>query len=414
MSEQNTNTTVQEIETYLHSQEDTKAKKELLDLFEKCKRIPNKIERLKIAKYMAYRAYVNKAEKILSKAIKRVSNDYNDIVDKIFDKTKKLEQFKDIEEIDFSEYKPSLDELEKAKEKYQEEYTEEEKKALIQKELYIIEKSKIFNTMPIPHEILKNADREIQSKMKKFNDARQKRTRIINTMQQDYEKLIEPREESEMIDQALSNMEKLKYVLTNSEYKALEKSYIKRKKKIYRNTKEIRDIIKSKEKKTGIINYNLQEARYERMSKLGETISSATKIIEQNKVSEVEKQLEKLKASYEREKQFASVIKKLHEEEQEPDMNLEVSTLETEIHNLEETINVSKQTVQEQEEIINNAKKELLILWKIEINTTISKQEKILELQEDNRKNNQEKKEKESILKKLKKLQGKEEYILRM
>ena len=150
------------------------------------------------------------------------------------------------------------------------------------------------------------------------------------------------------------------------------------------------------------------------MFKKQNTINDATKIIEQNKVTEIEKQLEKLKISYAREKQFESVIKKLHEEAEDTDMNTEVQTLENRIKNFEETINVSKKVIKEQEEIINNAKKELLILWKIEINTTISKQEKILELAEDNKESNKGNKKKESIFEKLKKVQGKEEYILRM
>lgn len=414
MCEENTTTTAQEIKTYLCSLEDSKEKKELLSLLDECEKIPKKIERLKVTKYMAYRAYANKAEKIIAKAIKRLSNKYNNVVDKIFDKTKDFEQFENIEEIDFSEYKPELDELIKAKEEFKEEYTEEEKNDLIQKELYIIEKAKGFNTMPIPHEILKNADRDIQSKMKKFNDARKKRLKIMATMKDDYVQLIEPKAENRMLDDAILNVEKVKYILTNSEYKALSRTFAKERKKIYRNSKEIRNIIKSKEKKTGIINYNVQEARYERMNKLGNTINDATKIIEQNKVTEIEKQLEKLKISYAREKQFESVIKKLHEEAEDTDMNTEVQTLENRIKNFEETINVSKKVIKEQEEIINNAKKELLILWKIEINTTISKQEKILELAEDNKESNKGNKKKESIFEKLKKVQGKEEYILRM
>ena len=154
------------------------------------------------------------------------------------------------------------------------------------------------------------------------------------------------------------------------------------------------------------------------MDKLGNVISNASKIIEQNKVTELEKQLEKSKASYEREKQYASVIEKLHEENPDVDMNIEVKTLEKQVNNLEETINISKQVIKEQEDIINNAKNELIILWKIEINTTIFKQEKVVELAESNEKNKEKSKhiknKKSRIFEKLKKLQGKEEYILRM
>ena len=419
MSEEITKITIEDIKTYLCSLEDTEEKKELLLQIDECKRIPQKIEKLKVAKYMAYRAYTNKAEKILSKAIKRLSNRYNKIVDQIFDSAKEIEQFENIEEIDFSKYKPNSNELTEIKEKFKEEFTEEEKKALIQKELYIVEKAKAFNTMPIPYEILKNSDREIQTKMKKFNDARQKRLRIMSTMGQDYEKLIEPREDYKMVEDAILYVETIKYILRNSEYKALENSFAKRKKKIYKSSKEIRDIIKYKEKKTGIINYNIQEARYERMNKLGNTINDANKIIEQNKITEAEKQLEKLKASYEKEKQYASIIEKLHEDSSDINSGSEVEELKNKIYGLEERINISKKVIKEQEDIINNAKKELLILWKIEINSTISKQEKILELAENTEDVKKEgpkhiENKKENIFKRLKKLQGKEEYILRM
>lgn len=420
MSEEITKIAIEDIKTYLCSLEDTKEKKELLLQIDECERIPQKIEKLKVAKYMAYRAYTNKAEKILAKAIKRLGNRYNKVVDKIFDSAKDIEQFENIEEIDFSKYRPNSEELIEIKEKFKEEFTEEEKKALIQKELYIIEKEKAFNTMPIPHEILKNSDREIQTKMKKFNDARQKRLRIMSTMGQDYEKLIEPREDYKMVEDAIIYVETIKYILKNSEYKALENSFAKRKKKIYKSSKEIRDIIKYKEKKTGIINYNLQEARYERMNKLGNTISDASKIIEQNRITEAEKQLEKLKAAYEKEKQYASIIEKLHEDSSDINSGAEVEELKNKIYGLEERINVSKKVIEEQEDIINNAKKELLILWKIEINSTISKQEKILELAENTEKSTKEEgpkhieNKKENIFKRLKRLQGKEEYILRM
>ena len=420
MSEEITKIAIEDIKAYLCSLEDTEEKKELLLQIDECERIPQKIEKLKVAKYMAYRAYTNKAEKILAKAIKRLSNRYNKVVDKIFDSVKEIEQFENIEEIDFSKYKPNSEELIKIKEKFKEEFTEEERKALIQKELYIIEKEKSFNTMPIPHEILKNSDREIQTKMKKFNDSRQKRLRIMSTMEQDYEKLIEPREDYKMVEDAIIYVETIKYILRNSEYKALENSFAKRKKKIYKSSKEIRDIIKYKEKKTGIINYNIQEARCERMNKLGSTINDASKIIEQNRTTEAEKQLEKLKASYEKEKQYASIIEKLHEESSDINSGAEVEELKNKIYGLEERINVSKKVIEEQKDIINNAKKELLILWKIEINSTISKQEKILELAEDTEENVKKEgpkhieKKRENIFKKLKKLQGKEEYILRM
>ena len=420
MSEEVTKIAIEDIKTYLCSLEDTEEKKELLLQIDECERIPQKIEKLKVAKYMAYRAYTNKAEKILLKAIKRLSNRYNKIIGQIFDSAKEIEQFENIEEIDFSKYKPKSNELIEIKEKFKEEFTEEEKKALIQKELYIVEKAKAFNTMPIPHEILKNSDREIQTKMKKFNDTRQKRLRIMSTMGQDYEKLIEPREDYKMVEDAIIYVETIKYILRNSEYKALENSFTKRKKKIYKSSKEIRDIIKYKEKKTGIINYNIQEARYERMNKLGNTINDANKIIEQNRITEVEKQLEKLKVAYEKEKQYASIIEKLHEDSSDINSGAEVEELKNKIYRLEERINISKKVIEEQEDIINNAKKELLILWKIEINSTISKQEKILELAENTEKSVKEEgpkhveKKKENIFKRLKKLQGKEEYILRM
>ena len=414
MSEEITKITLEDIKSYFCSLKSTTEKEEISSQIDECERISQEIEKLKIAKYMAYRAYVNKAEKILSKVIKRLENRCNQTIDNIFEKTKEIEQFENIQEITF---KRNYEELTRIKENFKEEYTEEEKKALIQKELYIIEKAKIFNTMPIPYEILKESDREIQTKMKKFNDTRQKRLRIMSTMAQDYEKLIEPKSDYKMLEDAISNIETIKDILKNSEYKAIEKSFAKSKKRIYKSSKEIRDIIKYKEKKTGIINYNIQEARYERMNKLGSIISDASKMIEQNNTTEVEKKLNKVKASYEKEKQYASIINKLHEGTS--DANMGLKTLECEIHELEERINTSKQVIKEQEDIINNAKKELLILWKIEINTTISKQEKILELPEDTEKNIKKEKQKhrekkKSIFQKLKAWQSKEEYILRM
>ena len=112
--------------------------------------------------------------------------------------------------------------------------------------------------MPIPHEILKNSDRDIQSKMPKFNNVRQKRLKIIDSMEADYCRLLVPREINCMIDDAIENLDTVKEILTASEYKGIRNSLIKRRKKIYRNTNDIRNVIGAKEKKTGVLNKPMQ------------------------------------------------------------------------------------------------------------------------------------------------------------
>ena len=255
---------------------------------------------------------------------------------------------------------------------------------LIQNELDVIEKAKIFNTTPIPHEILKNSDRDIQSKMQKFNSVRQKRIRILSTMEADYLKLREPREINTMIDDAILNIESISEILTKAEYNKIKNSLIRKRKKIYRATSELRSIIKSKEKKTGVVNYNIQEARYNRMETLRGIITEANSIIKANTLVGAEEQLKKLKTSYEREKQFAVVIEKLQEDKGEKvEQNEGLRAYEEQISSLEYKINNSNKIIKEQEEKINKAKKELLILWKMEIDTTISKKKETLEIPEN-------------------------------
>lgn len=286
---------------------------ELLNLIDEIKSIPNNIEELKIAEYMVYRVDLRKAEKIINKATKKIEKRYNEVQEGIEGRIYDFPKFSDITELGYSEYNTKEAKLAKSKEQYKLEYTEEEKKLLIKKELDMIEQTKRFNSMPIPHEILKNLDKDIQSKMQKFNTIRQKRIRILDTMQIDYEKLMIPREILCVIDDATSYIENCKDILNKTEYNCVKNLLIRRKKKIYRSTRDIRSIIETKENKTGIVNFNIQNARYLRMENLRTIIINALNLIKENPIDELEEQLEKLKISYEREKQFANVIKNLND-----------------------------------------------------------------------------------------------------
>lgn len=203
--------------------------------------------------------------------------------------------------------------LAQIKEQYKLQYTEEERKMLIRRELDMIEQLKQFNSLPIPHEILKNSDKDIQSKMQKFNNIRQKRIRILDTLQNDYEKLLDPREILCIIDDAIENIKKIETILTRAEYSSVKSTLYRRKRRINRSTRDIQSIIKTKEQKAGISNFNIQSARYVRMENLRNAILEAMTLIRNNPIEETEEQLEKLKIAYEREKQFASVIEKLNE-----------------------------------------------------------------------------------------------------
>lgn len=288
-----------------------KTRDEILELLEEIKNIPKDIEELEIAEYMLYRVDIRKAEKAINKVSKILSKRYDEVQDEIEKKINRFPVLAEIVGIDFREYDPKGNGLEHAKEQYKLEYTEEEREALIQKELDIIEKVKYFNTVPIPHEILKNSDRDIQSKMQKFNNIRQRRIKILDTMKEDYEKLLEPREIMCTIDDAIITIDGIEEILTKAEYTSVKSALNKRRKKVYRSTNDIRSVIEAKEKKTGIQNFNIQQARYVRMENLRNTILEASNLIKANPLEELEKQLEKLKISYEREKQFASVIEKL-------------------------------------------------------------------------------------------------------
>ena len=352
----------------------------ILDLLEECASIPYDMEKLEIAKYMIYRVDIRRAENLIEKVINELGNRYNEIVERVEDELYDFPQFDDIEEIDFSEYKCTGENLAKAKEKFKEEYTEEEKMKLVQKEIDIVEKSKEFNAIPIPHEILKNSDRDIQSKMKKFNDMRRRRQKILDTMKDDYIKLIEPKEIDTMIDDALDNIKLITDILTDSEYNRVRRSLIRRRKRIHSINSELINMVKTKEIKTGIINYNIQEARYQRMQNLTNIINSATKKISEYSFVGGEEQLEKLKESYKKEKQYESIIKNIDEEEGKEYSNSEIKELEIQISNLEKTLETSRKVTKEEQEKIDKAKKELFILWKIEIDSTISRKKEVLEL----------------------------------
>lgn len=290
-----------------------KIKDELLELLEECEEIPKELEKLKISEYMLYRVDLRKAEKIINKNCKKLEKRFEIITQQIDDKIQEFPVFEKIENVDFSEFNPQENNVAKSKEQYKLQYTEEERKQLIKKEMDMIEQLKKFNSLPIPHEILKNSDRDIQSKMQKFNNIRQKRIRILDTMQNDYEKLLDPREELCVVDDALENIKSIEDILTRSEYSSIKSALHKRKRKVNRGTKDIKYIINTKEQKIGVSNFNIQQARYVRMETLRTAISDATKLIRENPIEETEEQLEKLKIAYQREKQFAAVIQNLNE-----------------------------------------------------------------------------------------------------
>lgn len=362
--------------------EKIQARDTILKLLEECADTPKMMEKLAIAKYMVYRANVRSAESILIKAEREIGKRYNNLVEKIEDELDAFPALDYVEEIDFSIYKTDNRRLEEAKEKYKEDYTDEERKALIQKDLDMIARAQIFNTIPIPHEILKDSDRDIQSKMPRFNNIRQKRLRVLGTMQDDYIKLEIPREITAMIDDAILNIEGIKDILTRSEYNKIKNSLIRKRKKVFRSTSEIRNTIKIKERRAGIINYNIQEARYARMETLRNIINESNSIIRQNLMPGADEQLKKLKASYEREKQYAAVIEKLEQEAgNDITQNRELKAFEEQIRTLSYKINTSDRIISEEEAKIEKAKKELIILWKMEIDTTIYKRkEETLEL----------------------------------
>ncbi len=379
-----------------------KTKDKVLNLLTECADIPKNIEKLKVTRYMVYRGNVEYAENVISKTIKRLEKRYSKIVAIIADKVNIFPICENIDELDFSEYKADEKQLTRAKNKYKEEMTAEERMSLIQKELDIVDKVKMFNSVPIPHEILKESDRDIQLKMKKFNNVRQKRLKILSTMEADYLKLIEPRETEKMIDDAISNVENVEEIFTKREYKNIRNSLLRAKRKIYRKTSDTRNIIKTKENRTGIVSYEVQEARYDRMEKLRLVITEATKKIDANQYLHFEDQLKKLRVSYEKEKQFANIIEKL-DDVNNTNANTEVKIYEDRIRNLEQKIANSKEIIKEEQEKIRNAKKELLVLWKIEITSAVSNKKEKLLLSETNQETPEDKLKK-GALSKLKKI----------
>lgn len=342
--------------------------------------IPEDIERLKITEYMLYRVDIIRAERIIKKAIKSLEKIYKEIQGEIEELIEEFEELDNVKAIDYSEYSIKGNRLAEAKEKYKLEYTEEERMAFIQEELDIVDKAMNFNALPVPHEILKNFNRDVQSKLPKFSNVRQKRIKILQTMKDDYKKLLDPKEILSIIDDAEENLNSVQGILTNREYKSVNRKLNIRRKIVLRSTKDINEILKTKEKKTGIINFKMQEARYQRMETLRNIISNATALINANPTDNLEVRLEKLKSSYEREKQFASVIKNL-ESEENTEQQEKLKILETQINELQNNINISKSIITEQEEKIKKAKQELIILWKIEIDSVLSRQkEENLEL----------------------------------
>jgi len=356
-----------------------KIKDDILDLLEEAKNIPSKVEKLEIAEYMVYRVDMRRTEKVINKAAKKLNRKFEIIQEEIDKKIDAFPALDDVGMIEYSEYQTKGEELALTKEQYKLEFTEEERNKLIEKELEIVEKIKEFNTIPIPHEILKNSDKEIQSKMQKFNNIRQKRIRILSGLKEEYERLLDPRELIKVIDDAISNIKQVKDILSKAEYNSVKNALIKKRKKVYRGTRDIRMSIETKEKKTGIQAFNIQEARYGRMEFLREEIADATSLIKENPIEELQKQLEKLKIAYEKEKQFASVIEKL-DNGRNGTSTAEVKAFEEQIYNLNERLINSKKIVADQQERMKRAKQELLVLWKIEINSAVSKKKETLEL----------------------------------
>ena len=86
--------------------------------------------------------------------------------------------------------------------------------------------------VPIPHEILKNSDKDIQSKMPKFNNMRQKRIKILESMEDDYRKTLDSKEIGIMIDDAIEYVTSIQDVLTDAEYNTVKKMLIKRRKRL--------------------------------------------------------------------------------------------------------------------------------------------------------------------------------------
>ncbi len=376
----------------------------IIKLLDELKDIPKDIEQLEVTEYMIYRVDLRKAEKIINKASKKLEKRYEEIQETVEDFMYDFPEFDGVDIVDYTEYDTDRAKITGAKDKYKLEYTDEERLALVQKELDNVDKTILFNSVPIPHEILKNSDKDIQFKMQKFNSIRQKRIRILSSMKEDYKKLMEPRELMQMVDDALDSLDDAKEILTKTEYNSVRRLLIKRRKRIYRSTNDVRMMITSKEKKAGIANINIQQARYQRMEFLRQAISEASNLIKANPITEPEEQLEKLKTLYEREKQFASVIERLNDEKTSG-AHTEVKAYEERIRTLEYTIANSKKIVSEQKRRIIDANKELLILWTMEITMAVSRKKEVLELSAPKERETPMKSEQKAV-EKLKKISG--------
>lgn len=358
-------------------------KDKILELLKECKEIPGKIQKLQITEYMLYRVDMKSAERIIQKSIIKLQNKYNEVTNEILQYSKQLPKYSQINEINFDKYKANENILNTVKHNYKEEYTDEERKALIQKELDILEKAKIFNNHPIPHEILKSFDKETQAKLPKFNNIRKRNLRIIANIENDYMKLAEPRELETIIDDAISNLESVSKIIKKTEYDIIKSKLNRRKRSVIRSTSEIRSIINYREKKTGIVNFNIQNARYERIGDLRNKILEAEETIKKYDISGLNEQLEKLNYTYQREKYYALIIENFDETEDDP--NAEIKECEERIKGLKKRIEYSKETISTQEDAIKSAKEEMLKLWNIEIESTISKKKEVLEIAELNK-----------------------------
>ena len=106
--------------------------------------------------------------------------------------------------------------------------------------------------------------------------------------------------------------------------------------------------------------------------------------------------MKKLEQTYEKEKRYALVIEDINNK---GNTNAEVALLEEQMKSLKNRIQNSKKIIEEQKNRIADIKRELIILWKVEIDNTISnKKEDFLELAEGNDERNEFSTEKKAIL----------------
>lgn len=349
-------------------------KDKILSILKECDEISSKIEKVEVAKYMITRADVRRAEKIVQKEIEELQTTYGKNINEILEIIKKIHGLENVENIDFNIYKQSEKLLTKVKEEFKEELSEDERKELFKEKLDNIENIKRFNSAKIPNKVLKNADNEMQAKLSKFMLVRQKRIKIASTMKNDYMKLVEPTEYKIMIEDALEKLKIISDIIEENRYKKINRELIKIQKRIDRSTSEIRYIIGYKEKKLGLEDYNTQFARQNRMENLETEICNANKDINSKNIESLKKQLAETQKTYEKEKQFKDIVSKFEEpEETEKDKNSEelIEEIRKNLVSLQNEVEIAEKIIAEQNKRIEKINEELLVLWKIEIDSTL-------------------------------------------